>query len=150
MSKKQCYTKNDLCIIDIQASSFLFEDVRNLRTAFWLLYAFARNQSHKKSAQIPIPLSAKKAVLSRNMRKKNRWRMPVARKCNSYEKKQKQEILGILHTLSATHEAVSCLEEYCEILYGVYEALILDGGNPSKAYWTLHKQLVWIENIVRN
>ena len=106
-------------------------------------------------------------------------------------KKQKQEILGILHMLSAAHEAakdaaekgsvqdardilaecqqaavavgtnieqsegegheaVSCLEEYCETLYGVYEALGSDGGSSNKAYRALHKQLVKIENIVKN
>lgn len=106
-------------------------------------------------------------------------------------KKQKQEILGILHTLDTAHgavkdaadkgnvreacdilaecqqaavavgtnieqsegeghTAVACLEEYCETLYSIYEALESGGCSPNKAYRTLHKQLVKIENIVKN
>lgn len=106
-------------------------------------------------------------------------------------KRQKQEILEILHTLETAHEAVknaaekgniqaacdvlaecqqaavtvgtsieqtegeghtavSCLEEYCETVYGIYEALGSNGDSPGKAYRALHKLLVKIENIVKN
>ena len=105
--------------------------------------------------------------------------------------KQKQEILGILHTLDTAHgavkdtadkgsvreacdilaecqqaavavgtsieqtegeghAAVACLEEYCETLYSIYEALESGDCSPNKTYKVLHKQLIKIENIVKN
>ena len=46
--------------------------------------------------------------------------------------------------------AVACLEEYCETLYSIYEAIKSGNCSPSKAYRVLHKQFVKIENIVKN
>ena len=106
-------------------------------------------------------------------------------------KKQKREILEILHTLAAAHEAVkvsadrgdireardvltqcqqaavavgasieqtegeghtavSCLEGYCETLFRIYESLESGGCSANKACRMLQKQLVKIENIVKN
>lgn len=48
------------------------------------------------------------------------------------------------------HVCVRCLEEYCELLFKIY-ADINDGDlNGSKAYKTLRKQLIKIENSVKN
>lgn len=48
------------------------------------------------------------------------------------------------------HTSVSCLEEYCEMLFGIYEALESGGCSPNKAYKVLHRQLEKIQNIIKN
>ena len=46
--------------------------------------------------------------------------------------------------------AVFFLEEYCEVLYNIYEKLDFDGINSDKAYKKLQKQLLKVENSVKN
>ena len=50
------------------------------------------------------------------------------------------------------HEAVTCLEAYCEMLFGVYEALETEGGgfDSHKVYKALGRQLIKVENIIKN
>lgn len=48
------------------------------------------------------------------------------------------------------HTSVFCLEEYCETLFSIYETLESGGCSPNKAYRVLHRQLVKIENTVKN
>lgn len=48
------------------------------------------------------------------------------------------------------HILVSCMEEYCEMLFRIYEALESGSYSPNKAYKALHRQLEKIENTVKN
>ena len=48
------------------------------------------------------------------------------------------------------HICVQRLEEYCELLFKIYEDITNGNTNGNKAYKTLRKQLVKIENGVRN
>ncbi len=57
---------------------------------------------------------------------------------------------GIEQSEGEGHTAVSCLEEYCEAVFGIYEALESGGCSPNKAYKVLNKQLIKAENIVKN
>ena len=46
------------------------------------------------------------------------------------------------------HSCVLCLEEYCELLFQIYEDINSGNINGNKAYKTLRKQLIKIENSV--
>lgn len=48
------------------------------------------------------------------------------------------------------HSCVLCLEEYCELLFQIYEDINSGNINGNKAYKTLRKQLIKIENSVKN
>lgn len=48
------------------------------------------------------------------------------------------------------HVTVSCVEEYCELLFHVFEAVNKNDFNENKVYKTLKKQLIKIENSVKN
>lgn len=48
------------------------------------------------------------------------------------------------------HSCVLCLEEYCELLFKIYEDINSGNMNENKAYKTLRKQLIKIENSVKN
>ena len=48
------------------------------------------------------------------------------------------------------HSSVGCLEEYCELLFKVYEDINSGTINSNKAYKTLRKQLIKIENGIKN
>ncbi len=48
------------------------------------------------------------------------------------------------------HVCVLCFEEYCELLFQVYEDINSRNINLNKAYKTLRKQLIKIENGVKN
>ncbi len=48
------------------------------------------------------------------------------------------------------HVCVLCLEEYCELLFQVYEDINSGNINGNKAYKSLRKQLIKIENSVKN
>lgn len=48
------------------------------------------------------------------------------------------------------HTCVRCLEEYCELIFKVYEDINSGIFNENKVYKTLRKQLIKIENGVKN
>lgn len=48
------------------------------------------------------------------------------------------------------HVSVSCLEEYCELLFRVYEDINGGNANVNKIYKILRKQLIKIENSIKN
>lgn len=48
------------------------------------------------------------------------------------------------------HITVSCIEEYCELLFRVFEDVNTDKVNANKAHKILRKQLIKIENSVKN
>ena len=48
------------------------------------------------------------------------------------------------------HSCVLCLEEYCELLFQIYEDINSGNINGNKAYKILRKQLIKIENSVKN
>lgn len=48
------------------------------------------------------------------------------------------------------HEAVSCLEEYCEVLFDVYEKLEEDTYGEEGTYKLLYNQLTEVENTIKN
>mgnify|MGYP002509418170 CR=1 FL=1 len=48
------------------------------------------------------------------------------------------------------HITVSCIEEYCELLFRVFEDVNTDKVNANKAHKVLRKQLIKIENSVKN
>lgn len=48
------------------------------------------------------------------------------------------------------HRTVTCLEEYCELLFCVYEDINKNDHNVNKIHKTLRKQLIKIENSVKN
>ncbi len=48
------------------------------------------------------------------------------------------------------HVTVSGIEEYCELLFRVYEDIGKNDLNANKAYKTLRRQLIKIENSIRN
>lgn len=48
------------------------------------------------------------------------------------------------------HISVSCLEEYCELLFQVYEDINSGNANVNKTYKILRKQLIKIENSIKN
>lgn len=48
------------------------------------------------------------------------------------------------------HTCVLCLEEYCELVFKIYENINSGTINENKVYKTLRKQLIKIENSVKN
>ncbi len=48
------------------------------------------------------------------------------------------------------HISVSCLEEYCELLFQAYEDINGGNANVNKTYKILRKQLIKIENSIKN
>ena len=48
------------------------------------------------------------------------------------------------------HISVSCLEEYCELLFRIYEDINGGNANVNKTYKILRKQLIKIENSIKN
>lgn len=48
------------------------------------------------------------------------------------------------------HDTVACIEEYCELLFQVFEEIRKNNYNANKIYKTLRKQLIKIENSVKN
>lgn len=48
------------------------------------------------------------------------------------------------------HRTVTCIEEYCEILFCVFEDIDRNNVNSNKAYKLMRKQLIKIENSVKN
>ena len=48
------------------------------------------------------------------------------------------------------HVCVTCLEEYCELLFKIYEEINSRELNGNKVYKALRKQLIKIENSVKN
>lgn len=48
------------------------------------------------------------------------------------------------------HRTVTCIEEYCEILFCVFEDINQNNVNGNKVYKSLRKQLIKIENSVKN
>lgn len=48
------------------------------------------------------------------------------------------------------HITVFCIEEYCELLFCVFEGINKGDVNANKAYKTLRKQLIKIENSIKN
>lgn len=48
------------------------------------------------------------------------------------------------------HRTVTCIEEYCEILFCVFEDINHNNVNRNKVYKSLRKQLIKIENSVKN
>lgn len=48
------------------------------------------------------------------------------------------------------HVTVSCIEEYCELLFCIFEDINKNEFSENKAYKTLRKQLIKIENSVKN
>lgn len=48
------------------------------------------------------------------------------------------------------HRTVSNIEEYCELLFTVFEAINKNDFHPNKVYKILRKQLIKIENSVKN
>ena len=48
------------------------------------------------------------------------------------------------------HRAVSCLEEYCETVFQICEELKKGDYNGSKVYKVLHRQMIKVENTVKN
>lgn len=48
------------------------------------------------------------------------------------------------------HTCILCLEEYCELVFKIYEDINSGTINENKVYKTLRKQLIKIENSVKN
>ena len=48
------------------------------------------------------------------------------------------------------HQAVICLEEYCETVYNAYEELGRDDYSAGRIFRSLHKQLIQAESVIRN
>lgn len=48
------------------------------------------------------------------------------------------------------HKTVVCMEEYCELLFRIFEEINQNSVNASKVYKSLRKQLIKVENSVKN
>ena len=190
MTKNLCYTETNLYIIDIQVSYFFFTDLCNLRTIFLVFVRFPKGSVLRKSCTNTI-ISGIGHFIKKYVQENKEGVCLLSGNGIIMRNKQKQEILGILHTLDTAHGAVkdaadkgnvqgACdilaecqqaavavgtsiersegeghmavarLEEYCETLYSIYEALESGDCSPNKTYKVLHKQLIKIENTVKN
>lgn len=65
-----------------------------------------------------------------------------------------ESVIALGETIEKTegegHKTVGCMEEYCELLFRVFEEINQNNVNASKVYKSLRRQLIKVENSVKN